>query len=229
MSELGTLFAEYNVLGAFWMTIQLTVWGAVGALLTGTVVVVCRVSPVSVLQSFGAWYVTLLRNTPLTLIVALCSLGIANTLGIDLAPGDSPTFIVDNGFRWSVVALAAYHAAFVAEAIRSGINTVGVGQAEAARSIGLSFGPTLRHVVLPQAFRGAVAPLGNTLIALTKNTTVVATVGVGEAAYLMRNMIEFNPSLLYWIFAVMATGFVVLTLPVGLLFTWLSNRLAVHR
>ena len=229
MTELATLLARYNVLGAFWMTIQLTFWSALGALLVGTVVAICRVSPVGVLQSFGSWYVTILRNTPLTLLVALCSLGIANTLGVDLAPGDSPTFIVDNGFRWGVVALSFYHAAFVAEAIRSGINTVPVGQAEAARSIGLGFSASLRHVVLPQAFRGAVAPLGNTLIALTKNTTVVATVGVAEAAYLMRNMIEFNSSLLYWIFVIMATGFVILTLPTGLLFTWLSNRLAVHR
>lgn len=229
MTDLAELFAKYNVLGAFWMTIQLTLWGALGALAIGTVVAVCRVSPVGVLQRFGAGYVTIFRNTPLTLLVALCSLGISNTLRIQLAPGASPTFVVDNGFRWGVVALAVYHASFVAESLRSGINTVPVGQAEAARSIGLSFGGTLRHVVLPQAFRGAIAPLGNTLIALTKNTTVVATVGVAEAAYLMRNMIEFNPSLLYWIFAIMATGFVILTLPVGILFTWLSKRLAVAR
>ncbi|MCA0294379.1 MAG: amino acid ABC transporter permease [Actinobacteria bacterium] len=229
MSGISTLLREYDVLGAFWVTIQLTLWGALGALLLGTVVAVCRVSPVGVLQRAGTWFVTLVRNTPLTLIVALCALGVSNTLKISLAPPDSPTFIVDNGFRWGVVALAVYHASFVAEALRSGINTVPTGQAEAARSIGLGFGATLRHVVLPQAFRGAIAPLGNTLIALTKNTTVVATVGVAEAAYLMRNMIEFNPSLLYFIFIVMAAGFVVLTLPVGLLFTWLSNRLAVRR
>ncbi len=229
MAGIGTLLREYDVLGAFWVTVQLALWSAAGALLLGTVVAVCRVSPVAVLQGVGAAFVTLVRNTPLTLIVALCSLGIANTLKVNLAPADSPTFIVDNGFRWGVVALAVYHASFVAEAVRSGINTVPAGQAEAARSIGLGFGATLRHVVLPQAFRGAIAPLGNTVIALTKNTTVVATVGVGEAAYLMRNMIEFNPSLLFVIFIVLAAGFVLLTLPVGLLFTWLSNRLAVHR
>lgn len=229
MDGLATLFERYNVLGAFWTTIQLTVWSAVGALLIGTVVAVCRVSPVSVLQRFGVAYVTLIRNTPLTLIVAFCSLGVSNTLKVHLAPDDSSTFIVDNGFRWAVVALAVYHASFVAEAIRSGINTVPKGQAEAARSIGLGFGLTLRHVVLPQAFRGAIAPLGNTLIALTKNTTVAATVGIAEAAYMMNNMIEFNGSLLYWIFFIMATGFVILTLPIGLLFTWLSNKLAVDR
>jgi glutamate transport system permease protein len=229
MSELGTLFAEYDVLGAFWVTIQLTLWGAIGSLLIGTVVAICRVSPVGVLQRFGAAYVTLVRNTPLTLIVAFCSLGLADTLRVNLANPDSNTFIVNNGFRWGVVAIAVYHASFVAESIRSGINTVPPGQAEAARAIGLGFLPTLRHVVLPQAFRGAIAPLGNTLIALTKNTTVVATVGVAEAAYLMSNMIEFNSSLLYWIFAIMATGFVILTLPMGLVFTWLSNKLAVNR
>jgi glutamate transport system permease protein len=147
---------------------------------------------------------------------------------LNLAPG-SPTEIVDNGFRWGVVALSVYQAAFVAESIRSGVNTIPVGQAEAARSIGLGFGASLRHVILPQAMRGAISPLGNTLIALTKNTTVVAIVGVNEAAYMMRNMIEFNGSLLYVIFAIMATGFVILTLPMGLLFTWLSNRLAVLR
>ena len=84
----------------------------------------------------------------------------------------------------------------MAEALRSGINTVPQGQAEAARAIGLDFGPTLTTVVLPQAFRGAIAPLGNMLIALTKNTTVVATIGVAEASYLMKGMIEFRPAAL---------------------------------
>ena len=84
-------------------------------------------------------------------------------------------------------------------------------------------------MILPQAFRGAIAPLGNVMIALTKNTTVVATVGVAEASYLMRNMIEFNSSLLFPIFIIMATGFVILTLPMGVLFTPMSRRLAVRR
>lgn len=229
LQDLTTLLGEYDYLGALWMTVQLAFWGAVGSLLVGTVVAICRVSPVGVLQKFAAGYVTGFRNTPLTLIVAFCSLGLLNVLQVQLADPGSPTSIVDNGFRWGVVALSAYHAAFVAEAIRSGINTVPPGQAEAARSIGLSFAPTLRHVILPQALRGAIAPLGNTMIALTKNTTVVATVGVNELSYVMRGMIEFNSSLLILIFLLMATSFVVLTLPMGLVFTWLSNRLAVQR
>jgi len=224
---LGELLAEYDVLGAFWMTIQLTVVSALGALLLGTVVAVMRVSPIGVLRAFGTAYVTLIRNTPLTLIVFFCAFGFYITLQYRIGAQNSPIDV--QNFRWGVLGLAIYHSAFVAEALRSGINTVPKGQAEAARAIGLDFAATLTQVVLPQAFRGAIAPLGNVLIALTKNTTVVATIGVAEASYLMRGMIEFRPDLIYAIFAIMATGFVILTLPVGVLFTSLSRRLAVRR
>ncbi len=224
---MGELLAEYDVLVAFWMTIKLTVASAVGALVVGTVIAVMRVSPVRVLRAAGTAYVTLVRNTPLTLIVFFCAFGFYITLQYRLGPQNSPIDV--QNFRWGVLGLAIYHAAFVAEALRSGINTVPRGQAEAARAIGLDFGTTLRSVVLPQAFRGAIAPLGNVLIALTKNTTVVATIGVAEASYLMKGMIEFRPDLIYAIFVIMATGFVVLTLPVGVLFTALSRRLAVRR
>jgi glutamate transport system permease protein len=229
VNAISTLLATYDVLGAFWMTVKLAVLSAIGALVIGTVVAICRVSPVGVLRAFGTAYVTLIRNTPLTLITFFCLFGIGNTLQVQLADPSSPTSVVDNGFRFGVVALAVYHASFVAEALRSGINTVPQGQAEAARAIGLGFLPTLREVVLPQAFRGAIAPLGNTLIALTKNTTVVATIGVAELAYVMRGMIEFSPSLLYAIFVLIAACFVLLTLPMGLLFTYLSRRLVVQR
>jgi glutamate transport system permease protein len=229
MGGILDLLAEYDVLGAFWMTIKLTVMSGIGALLLGTVVAVFRVSPISVLRGFGAAYVTLVRNTPLTLIIFFCVAALYVQMGLRLAPDDSPTSLADNNFRFALVGLAVYHSAFVAEALRSGINTVPTGQAEAARAIGLPFGLSLSQVILPQAFRGAIAPLGNVLIALTKNTTVVATVGVAEASYLMRNMIEFNSSLLIPIFIIMATGFVILTLPIGVLFTQMSRRMAVRR
>jgi glutamate transport system permease protein len=229
VNDIATLLRDYDVLGAFWMTVKLAVLSAVGALLIGTIVAICRVSPIAVLRGFGTAYVTLIRNTPLTLITFFCLFGIGNTLQVQLADPASPTAIVDNTFRFGIIALAVYHAAFVAEAVRSGINTVPQGQAEAARAIGLGFLPTLREVVLPQAFRGAIAPLGNTMIALTKNTTVVATIGVAELAYVMRGMIEFSPSLLYAIFVLIAVCFVILTLPMGLLFTYLSRRLVVQR
>ena len=103
-----------------------------------------------------------------------------------------------------------------------------LGQAEAARSIGLTFGQSLREVILPQAFRGAIAPLGSVLIALTKNTTVASVIGVAEASALMKVIIE-NETASVAVFLVFALGFVILTLPVGVFFTSLSRRLAVKR
>ena len=158
-----------------------------------------------------------------------CSLGLWGQLGIELASRDSPTFIVDNGFRLAVLGLSVYHAAFVCEALRSGVNTIPLGQAEAARSIGLTFTQSMTQVILPQAFRGAITPLGNVLIALTKNTTVVAAIGVAETAYRMKAIAEFEPSLLMVGFANVALGFVILTLPMGMLTSYLSARLAVKR
>ncbi len=127
-----------------------------------------------------------------------------------------------------MVGLIAYTSAFVCEAIRSGINTVPLGQAEAARAIGLTFAQTLRLVVLPQAFRSVIAPLGSVFIALTKNTTIAATIGVAEAAGVMRAIIE-EESEVFAIFAGVAFGFVVLTLPMGLLFGAAAQRVAVQR
>lgn len=221
------LIREYDVLGAFWITVQLTVYAAMGSLVIGTVVAILRVSPVRIFSWAGTMYVTVVRNTPLTLIVFFLFFCLYQLLGWHLAPVSARSST--HAFVWGVIGLSLYHASFVAEALRSGINTVGVGQAEAARSIGLDFGQSLREVILPQAFRGAIAPLGNTMIALTKNTTVVSTIGVAEASYAMKNAIEFSPNVLYLIFAVMSLGFVVLTLPMGVLFTHVSRRLAVQR
>ncbi|MGJ6978987.1 amino acid ABC transporter permease [Aestuariimicrobium soli] len=227
MDDVLTLFREYNLLQAFGVTLLLTVLSAIGAMIIGTVVAILRVSPVSALRFFGTAYVTVIRNTPLTLILFFCVFGFLLSMNWPLLGRGASTEA--NNTAWAVVALSVYHASFVAEAIRSGINTVPLGQAEAARALGLSFGGSIREVILPQAMRGAVAPLGNTLIALTKNTTVAATVTVTEASTQMKNMIEFRPDLIVLIFAIIAFGFVVLTLPTGMVFTRLSRRLAVAR
>ncbi|WP_340557313.1 amino acid ABC transporter permease [Streptomyces sp. GSL17-111] len=217
---------QYNLLGAFWLTVQLTVFSGIGALVWGTVLAGMRVSPVPVMRAFGTAYVNVVRNTPLTLIIVFTSLGLYNSLGITLgAEGD----IESINFRLAVLGLAAYTATFVCEALRSGINTVGLGQAEAARALGLSFFQVLWSIVLPQAFRSVVAPLANVLIALTKNTTVAAAIGVAEAALLMKEMIENESDAILLVFAVFAFGFIVLTLPTGLVLGWLSKRVAVKR
>ena len=157
-----------------------------------------------------------------------CSFGLAQTLGITLVDRNSPTSIADSNFRLAVLGFTVYTAAFVCETVRSGVNTVPLGQAEAARSLGLTFSQNLRIILLPQAFRAVISPLGSVLIALTKNTTIASAIGVAEAALLMKAMIENEAALLY-IGAIFAFGFVILTLPIGLFFGWLGKRLAVAR
>ncbi|MDO0937091.1 amino acid ABC transporter permease [Streptomyces sp. DG2A-72] len=215
----------YDVLGAFWTTVQLTVLSAVGSLIWGTVLAAMRVSPVPLMRGFGTAYVNIVRNIPLTVIIVFTSLGLADIFRVTLGAADDFEAL---SFRLSILGFVAYTAAFVCEAIRSGINTVPVGQAEAARAIGLSFSQILWLIVLPQAFRSVIGPLANVLIALTKNTTVAASIGVAEAALLMKEMIE-NEAQVVLIGVVFAFGFVVLTMPTGLFFGWLSKRLAVKR
>lgn len=223
------LFSEYDILGAFWVTIQLTVLSAVGALVWGTVLAAMRVGPVPVMRGFATAYVNLFRNTPLTILVLFASLGLSSTLGVTLVDPESPTSLADSSFRLAVLAFIVYTATFVCEAIRSGINTVPVGQAEAARALGMGFIQVLVTIVLPQAFRSIVAPLASVLIALTKNTTVAAVIGVGEAALLMSEMVENESDILLLVFLLFAFGFVVLTLPVGLLLGRLARKVEVRR
>ncbi|MBV7699461.1 amino acid ABC transporter permease [Streptomyces sp. TRM70350] len=219
--------ADYDnpsLLGAFWVTVQLTVFSAIGSLIWGTLLAAMRVSPVPLMRGFGTAYVNVVRNIPLTIIILFTSLGLFQTLGVKFGAED---FTVIN-FRLAVFGLIAYTSAFVCEALRSGINTVPVGQAEAARAIGLNFRQVLMLVVLPQAFRSVVGPLTNVLIALTKNTTVAAAIGVTEAAFLMREMIE-NEAQVILIGALFAFGFVCLTLPTGLILGWVGKKVAVKR
>ncbi|MEE1815423.1 amino acid ABC transporter permease [Streptomyces sp. NPDC004288] len=214
----------YDLLGAFWVTVQLTVYSAIGSLVWGTLLAAMRVSPVPLMRGFGTVYVNIVRNIPLTVIIVFTSLGLFQTLGVTLGADRFTTI----NFRLAVLGLTAYTSAFVCEALRSGINTVPLGQVEAARAIGLNFPQVLRLIVLPQAFRSVVGPLANVLIALTKNTTVAAAIGVAEAALLMREMIE-NEAQLLLISAIFAVGFLCLTLPTGLFLGWVAKKVAVKR
>ncbi len=216
---------HYDILGAFWVTVQLTIYSAVGSLIWGTILVAMRVSPVPIMRAFGTAYVNVVRNTPLTVIIVACSLGLYSTLGMTLGSDDLKV----SNFRLAVLGFIAYTATFVCESLRAGINTVPVGQAEAARALGLSFPQVLLLVVLPQAFRSVVAPLASVLIALTKNTTVAAAIGVAEAALLMKEMIENESDAIFLVTAIFALGFVILTLPTGLLLGWVAKKVAVKR
>lgn len=225
MQDFLSLFEQYDVVAAFWANIQLAFWAAIWSLILGTVLALFRISPVASLQWVGAAYVNIFRNTPLTIVLAFGFLGLFSVMQVSLASDLNLSL-----FRIAILGLSIYHAAFVCEAIRSGVNTVPLGQAEAARAIGLSFLPAARLVIMPQAFRGAIAPLGNVLIALIKNSTVAAAGSVAiESSSLMKTMIEFRSDMVIPIFFTFAVGFVIIVIPVGLLTTWLSKKLAVSR
>jgi len=212
----------HTILMSFWMTVKVSAVSAVGSLIAGTLLAAMRVAPLPVLRAAGTLYVNTIRNIPLTLIILFCGLG----LGSIVTVADVQT---TNYFWLAVFGLVAYTTAFVCEVLRSGINTVPLGQAEAARSIGLSFGQTMRIVVLPQAFRAVIGPLGSVLIALIKNTTIAAAIGVPEAFYTMRNELQNYGDIVIPIFAGYALFFVALTLPAGLIFGWMAKRWPVAR
>ena len=214
---------DVYVTGFLWI-LKLTAAGTAGALILGVVLAGMRVSPVPVLRGVGAAWVNIFRNTPLTLIVFFCYFGLFSTLGLTLSDN-----LDLNNYWLGVVGLSVYTAAFVCEAIRSGINTVPAGQAEAARAIGMSFLQTLRLIILPQAGRAVIAPLGSIFIALAKNATIVGTIGLAESSNAMKQLINDNGDQVIPIFLVFAGTFAVVLIPTGYAFGWLTNRLAVKR
>jgi len=226
MESISSLLADYgaDIPLAFWTNIRLAFLATLGSFALGVVLALFRISPVPSLRALGAGYVNVVRNTPLTIIMLLGVLAVWGQLKVSFSSDFTLNF-----FIYAVIALSLYHAAFMCEAIRSGVNTVPLGQAEAARSIGLGFLPAARHVILPQALRGAITPLGNTVIALTKNTTVAAAASVAEASGLMKRMIEFSPDVMVAIFLTFAIGFCLIVIPIGLLTTWASEKWAVAR
>lgn len=220
-----SLFQSYNVPAAFLVNLELTFWSAIFSAILGIILVVMRISPISSMRRVAAGYVELFKNMPLTIIMVFMVLGVFAQLKISFSDN------FDTNFFWlAVVGLSLYTAAFVCESLRSGINTVPLGQAEAARAMGLNFMQSATLIIMPQALRGSVAPLGSTLIALLKNSTVAAAASVAtETSSLMSEMIEFRPDVIVQIFLIFAFGYVILIIPIGVLTTYLSNKLAVRR
>ena len=198
MSE---IFDSFDlVLRAFWLTVQLSVLSGVASLVLGTVLVSMRVGPVAVLRRVATVYVALVRNTPLLIVFVF----------IFIAAPNVGWFVHTPFLLKGVIAVTIYTSTFVCEALRSGINAVPLGQAEAARAIGMTFWQNLRHVVLPQAFRACVPPLASTFIAMTKNTSVAAVFGLMEAAARMRWFTNRYADDTIQIFIAFAIGYIVI-------------------
>jgi glutamate transport system permease protein len=203
---------------AFLTTLSLAVTSGVCALVLGTVLVAMRVSPVAPLRGLATFYVEVFRNTPLTVVFFFLFFGVVY---IDVH--------FPSRFITAVTALSLYTASFVAEALRSGINSVPPGQAEAARALGLDFRQTLRAIVLPQAFRTVVPPLGNVWIALAKNTSIAAGFAVTDLTAALQRLANANADELLAVFAAIVAAYLLITLPSAAVIRYIENRVAIVR
>jgi glutamate transport system permease protein len=197
-------------------TLWMAALSAVGALVLGVVVTAMRVSPIPVLRGVAFAYVQLFLNVPLLALLVLFVFALPDAGLLMPLPATA------------VVVLVVYEAAYVAEAVRSGVNTVALGQAEAARALGLTFRQTLGSVILPQALRAVVQPVGNVMIALVMNTSLFAAVGVVEltAAANRTNLVHAQP---IPIFVGAGLTYMALALLIGLGTGWLERRVAIVR
>ena len=194
------VFSNFDlVLKAFALTIELLVVSALTSLVLGTLLAAFRVGPISVLAKAGTLYVNLVRNTPLLMIFIFVFIAMPE---LELN--------IESFFVKGCLALTVYTSAFVCEAIRSGINSVSLGQAEASRAVGFTFVQSMRHVILPQALRAVVPPLASVLIALAKNTSVAAAFGLLEATARMRYFTNNNADARPEIFITFAIGYIII-------------------
>ncbi len=204
-------------LDAFLTTLGLSLLAGLLALVLGTLLAAMRVSPIPPLRGLATFYVETFRNTPLTVVFFFIIFGLPQ---IDFVIGFFPG---------AVLSVGLYTAAFVCEALRSGINAVSAGQAEAARALGLTFGQSLREVVLPQAFRTVVPPLGNVLIAMVKNTSIAAGFSVSELSSLLPRLVNADAGDLTLVLVGVVVGYMVITLPSALAVHRIERRVAILR
>ena len=202
---------------AFLTTLSLSVLAGVLALVLGTLLAAMRVSPILPLRGLATFYVETFRNTPLTVVFFFMIFGLQQ---IDFVVGFFPG---------AVLSVGLYTAAFVCEALRSGINAVPPGQAEAARALGLTFGQSLSRVVLPQAFRTVVPPLGNVWIAMVKNTSIAAGFSVAELSSLLPRLVNADARDLLLVLLGVVAGYLLITLPSAFAVHRLERRLVVLR
>jgi glutamate transport system permease protein len=202
---------------AFLKTLELSVLAGLLALVLGTLLAAFRVSPILPLRGLATFYVETFRNTPLTVVFFFIIFGLPQ---IDFSVGF---------FTGSALAVGLYTAAFVSEAVRSGINAVSAGQAEASRAIGLTFGQSLREVVLPQAFRTVVPPLGNVWIAMVKNTSIAAGFAVTELTASLQRLSNANGGEILLVLLAVVAGYMVITLPSAYGISRVERRVAILR
>jgi His/Glu/Gln/Arg/opine family amino acid ABC transporter permease subunit len=209
-------FPEFRA--GFLVTLQLVTIAFLIAMGVGVLVAALRVQPVRWIQRIGVVYVEVFRNVPLVVLLIISYAGLRRA-GLDL-----------NKFLSATAALGLYTAAYIAEAIRSGVFAVGQGQIEASLSLGFSYTETLRRIVLPQAIRTVIPPIGNLIIAMIKNSAVIGAT-LALATDLLKTAREINNDTFQTVpsFFWAAVGYLLLTIPTTFLVRRLETRLAIRR
>lgn len=198
-------------------TLAICLYAAIGSLLLGTLIASFRVSPLPPLRWVGTAWVNTFRNCPLAVVLFAFAFGL-------------PELGINGAYFWfGVVGLIVYTSAFVCEAIRSGINAVSAGQAEAARAVGLTFSQSLSLVVLPQALRSVVPPLGSVIIAMIKNSAIVGAFGVGGELFSVGDTLSGQGVGGLTALIGVALAYLVITIPAGLGLGVLERSVAVAR
>jgi His/Glu/Gln/Arg/opine family amino acid ABC transporter permease subunit len=202
----------------FWVTVRLAGISFAVAMVVGTLVAALRVAPSAWLQRLGAVYVESFRNVPLLVLLFISFAGLRRA-GVDI-----------NAWVAGTASLGLYTGAYVAEALRSGVFSVGQGQIEASLSLGLSYRKTLRHIVLPQAFRTVISPLGSLMIAMIKNSAIIGVSLLALGDLLKQARIESSRTFqtdeaFFWA----AVGYLLLTGAATLLVRGLERRYAIRR
>lgn len=201
------------------MTLYLSVVSGILSLFFGTLIGVMRVAPLTPLRALAEGYIEFFRNIPLLIVMFFVFYGLPYAgLRIDPAGVDYSNS--------AIVALTAYTSAYVAEVVRAGIESISQGQVEAGRSLGMAYPQVLLYVLLPQTFRMIIPPLGNLMIALTKNTSIASAIAVQELIY-KTQLIEsrtFEGN----VYFVTGLIYLVLTVPLAALVNVVERKLVIQ-
>lgn len=210
---MAQLFQTYSAdfVSGFKYTIYASLLALVFSLLIGTLMAILQLSHNRIIRNLAKAYVAFFRNIPLLIIVMFFYV---------IAPMYFYSF---DGFQSGTIGLTIYTSAFIAETVRSGIQTVPKGQLEAGMSSGFSYAETMRYIVLPQAFKIVVPPLGNQFINLIKNSSILAMVAGLDLMY-QGDLIASNTFNTFGTYIIVGCFYLILTLPLSYLMNYLDKH-----
>lgn len=203
------------------MTLNISFWAALISFVVGLVIALLRVTPSGGLKVAATAFTEFFRNTPLLVQVMVFYFGLPK-LGVSLRM-NLFGFEVSDAFAAGTLGLGLYTGAYVAEALRAGLLSIPKGQSEAARSLGLSLMQTLTLVVLPQAVRLVLPPLGNLYSAMLKNSAILSYIGVADLMY-QADYVNNRTFRTFEVLTIVVLFYLALTLPMGWLVHWLEQK-----